>query len=58
MVARHVQEGERHVTRQKEIIEELRRDGHATRIAESLLRVFEQTLLSHKTHAERLRLQS
>lgn len=56
MVERHIREGEAHVVRQMEIIEELRRDGHPTLAAESLLQVFLQTLASHKMHAEQLRM--
>ena len=50
----HVAEGERHVVRQKEIIEELRLGGHSTALAESLLVSFEQTLASHHAHRDRI----
>ena len=55
MVERHVQEAMAHIARQKEIIEELQRDGHPLAAAESLLRVFEETLRTHLVHAARLR---
>jgi hypothetical protein len=40
----HVSGAIRIVARQKELIEKLRRDGHATDRAESLLRTMEHTL--------------
>lgn len=50
MANRHIREGEAHVSRQREIIAQLQRDGHATATAESLLSEFETTLDEHKEH--------
>ena len=50
----HVAQGERHVVRQREIIDELKLGGHSTRLAESLLDSFEQTLASHVAHRDRI----
>lgn len=58
MARRHVREAEAHIARQKEIIEELRRDGHSTLEAELLLKVFQDTLRSHKESVLRLSAQS
>ncbi|HLY04415.1 MAG TPA: hypothetical protein VKR31_01595 [Rhizomicrobium sp.] len=52
---RHVREGEAHVARHGELIEELRVDGHDTRRAEELLTEFEAVLVEHKKHLEVLR---
>lgn len=55
MAARHVREGERHVSRQVELIEELRVDGHDTSQAEDLLVEFKAILAEHKAHLELIR---
>jgi hypothetical protein len=47
-------QAEAHIVRQKEIIEELRHDGHPTLEAELLLKVFQDTLRSHKESVLRL----
>ena len=52
---RHVREAEAHIARQREIVEELRRDGHPTIEAEILLRIFEDTLKSHLDGLARVR---
>lgn len=57
MVEQHICEAESHIARQHQIIAELQRDGCPTVAAESLLEVFQQTLVSHKDHADRLRRQ-
>ena len=57
MVEQHIREAETHIARQHQIIAELQRDGCPTVAAESLLQVFQQTLVSHKDHADRLRRQ-
>ena len=54
MVERHVREGERHVSRQREIVRELFDHNHPTQLAEQLLVAFEQTLLDHRAHLARL----
>ena len=54
MVRRHVAEGQRHVLRQREIIDHLRELGGATNTAEDLLAEFEMTLSEHEAHLERL----
>jgi hypothetical protein len=58
MVERHVRQGGAHIARQKTLIEELRALSLPTLAAEAFLRVLEDTLVSHRTHAERLRLKS
>ena len=50
----HVALGERHVTRQKEIIAQFRLAGHPTALAESLLASFEETLVTHLDHRARI----
>jgi hypothetical protein len=54
MVRRHVREGERHLSRQCEIVQKLRDGNHSTELAEELLIAFEQSLLAHRTHLARL----
>lgn len=55
MAERHVQQGQLHVARQCELIEELRIDGHDTTQAEELLAEFEAILAEHRKHLEFLR---
>ena len=55
MVARHVRDGERHVTRQREIIAEFAARGASTVQASDLLMQFEATLRQHRKHLARLR---
>ena len=50
MAERHVREGEAIVSRQRRIVEELRRDGHPTATAEQLLTIFEASLQSLRDH--------
>jgi hypothetical protein len=57
LVEQHIRESEAHIARQKEVIEELRRDGEPTEAAESLLRIFEETLAAQQRRADQLRLQ-
>lgn len=52
MVDDHIAQGERHVTRQLEIIAWLRSRGHPTEMAEQLLAEFQSTLLQHRAHRE------
>ena len=54
MVDDHIAQGERHVTRQKEIISWLSSRGHPTEMAEQLLEAFQATLLQHRAHRERM----
>jgi FixJ family two-component response regulator len=54
MVERHVREAERHVLRQRQIIEQLLEGHHSTALAEQLLTEFEQTLHDHRAHLARL----
>lgn len=44
-----------HVLRQMEIIEDMRRDGHATGEHERLLKLFEATLETHQATLDELR---
>lgn len=55
MVERHVREGQKHIARQAEIIEERRRLGFSTHSSEDLLKTFEATQALHCEHLERLR---
>ena len=52
MVDDHIAQGERHVTRQEEIVAWLRSKGHPTEIAEQLLAEFQSTLLQHRAHRD------
>jgi hypothetical protein len=54
MVDDHITEGERHVTRQRELVKWLSSRGYPTEIAEQLLAEFEATLLEHRAHRDRL----
>lgn len=50
MAERHVREGEIHVARQIDLLEQLRLDGHNTGQAEELLTEFEAILTEQKKH--------
>ena len=52
MAERHVRQGQAHVARQSELVEQLRVDGHDTRQAEELLTEFEAILTEHRKHLE------
>ena len=52
MVDDHIAQGERHVTRQLEIIAWLKSRGHPTEMAEQLLTEFQSTLLQHRAHRD------
>ncbi len=54
-VERHVELGERHLARQRELIAQLERDGRDTRQAKALLRAFEETQALHIQHWDRLK---
>ena len=58
MVQRHVREGEAHVERQREIVVELREQGHPTDMAVTLLAEFEDLLRQHKAHLIRIEAQN
>jgi len=49
--------GDRHITRQKQLIAELERDGHDGEAARALLVQFESTQALHIAHRDRLRRQ-
>lgn len=55
MVDDHIAQGERHVSRQKEIVAWLRSRGHPTAVAEELLGEFEATLVQHRAHRDLMR---
>lgn len=55
MAERHVLEGEIHVARQYDLLEQLRIDGHDTKQAEALLAEFEAILAEHKQHLASIR---
>lgn len=52
MVDDHIAQGERHVTRQIELIAWLTSRGHPTDMAEQLLEEFQSTLFQHRAHRE------
>ena len=52
MVDDHIAQGERHVTRQLEIIAWLKSRGHPAEMAEQLLAEFQSTLLQHRSHRD------
>ena len=54
MAARHVREAQEHVVRQRQLIADLRRDGHHDMVekAEALLRIFEGLLAGHRAGLE------
>lgn len=52
MVDDHIAQGERHVTRQEEIVAWLKSRGHPTEMAEQLLAEFQSTLLQHRAHRD------
>ena len=54
MVQRHVGQGNRHVSRQIEIIAGLRLRNHPTELAENMLLDFQATLRAHQDHLDRL----
>jgi hypothetical protein len=51
----HVAQGEDTIARQQQLIAELNRHGHDTRLATELLTTFEQTQNAHLLDRERLR---
>lgn len=57
MAERHVAEGERIIARQREIVAQLTRDGHAGLLSKALdlLSMFEETQAAHVTDRNRLR---
>ena len=50
----HVEKGERHVSRQRELLAELERDGHDTTRAKQLLEQFEKLQEMHKAGRDRI----
>lgn len=58
MVDDHIAQGERHVTRQEEIIAWLESRGHPTEAAERLLVEFQATLVQHKAHRDLMLLEN
>ena len=54
MVQRHIGQGERHVSRQLEIIADMTFRNQPTGSTENLLFNFERTLRAHKLHLEQL----
>lgn len=51
---RHVEEGKRHITGQRELLARLERDGHDTTEAAKLLASFEDLQRMHVTDRDRL----
>lgn len=54
MVDDHIVQGERHVTRQQELVAWLGSRGYPTEMAEQLLAEFQATLLEHRAHRDRM----
>jgi hemerythrin len=54
LAERHVLQADEHVRRQREIVEELERDGHDTRMARKLLAQFEKLQAMHIADRDRL----
>ena len=52
MADRHSAEGERHIARQEQIVTEFRLSGYPMEDANELLRHFNETLASHRTHRD------
>ncbi|RUW83521.1 MAG: hypothetical protein EOS71_27720 [Mesorhizobium sp.] len=52
---RHVREGKARIARQRELIEQLSRDGHPTKKAETVLQEFEAVQQELETHLDFLR---
>ena len=52
MVDDHIIQGERHVTRQEELVQRLRERGLPTDEAEMLLDEFRSTLAQHRAHRD------
>jgi chromosome condensin MukBEF ATPase and DNA-binding subunit MukB len=50
----HIAEGERHIRRQREIIDELERDGHNAELARELLVTLERVQETHISAGDRL----
>jgi hypothetical protein len=51
----HVAQGAMHIARQREIVDQLARDGHDNRLAAELLSTFESTQANHLADLARLR---
>jgi hypothetical protein len=54
MIRRHIAEGERHVAKQRDVIERLYELGGDVGLAEDLLEEFEATLAEHRRHLAEL----
>jgi hypothetical protein len=54
MAQRHVREGDAHVASQRRILAELRRDGHPTEMAQTLLAEFESSAAEHREGLARM----
>lgn len=54
IASRHVAQGEQHVSRQRELIAELERNGHNTAQATQLLVQFEELLAMHIADRDRI----
>jgi hypothetical protein len=52
--SRHAADDERHVANQRDLVEQMRRNGQDASVAEQVLREFEQSLAKHIADRERL----
>jgi hypothetical protein len=57
LAEKHVSEGERHIARQREIVAELKDNGHDLETARNLLARFEELYASHVADRDRIRLE-
>ena len=48
----HIATAERRITKQRLLVEELRADGHDTKVAEEMLRGFQENLQTLREHRE------
>jgi hypothetical protein len=54
MADRHIREGERRVSEQALLVEQMAKDGHDTTTAEALLRTLQDTLKTWYEHREQI----
>lgn len=54
MLEQHVLLGERHITRQREIVADFHQKGFRSDLAEELLTLFEEMQLLHVAHRDRI----
>ena len=50
-----VRQGEKHLSRQRNLVERMERSGHDAGLARDLLAIFEEWQIAHLAHRDRLR---